>query len=51
MRYRLIEAEKAEHSVSRLCKVLAVTRQGFYAWRLRQISNLAPVDQLATTRT
>jgi putative transposase len=35
MRYRLIEAEKAEHSVSRLCKVLGVTRQGFYAWRRR----------------
>jgi putative transposase len=35
MRFRLIEAEKAEHSVSRLCKVLGVTRQGFYAWRRR----------------
>lgn len=35
MRYRLIEAEKAEHSVSRLCKVLGVTRQGFHAWRRR----------------
>jgi putative transposase len=35
MRYRLIEAERAEHSVSRLCKVLGVTRQGFYAWRRR----------------
>src|SRR5713101_3166606 len=33
MRYRLIEAEKAEHSISRLCTVLGVTRQGFYAWR------------------
>jgi putative transposase len=35
MRYWLIEAEKAEHSVSRLCRVLGVTRQGFYAWRRR----------------
>jgi putative transposase len=35
MRFRLIEAEKAEHSISRLCKVLGVTRQGFYAWRRR----------------
>ncbi len=35
MRYRLIEAEKAEHSVSRLCAVLGVTRQGFYVWRRR----------------
>jgi len=35
MKYRLIEAEKAEHTISRLCKVLGVTRQGFYAWRRR----------------
>jgi putative transposase len=35
MRYRLIEAEKAEDSVSRLCRVLGLTRQGFYAWRRR----------------
>ena len=35
MKYRLIEAEKAEHAISRLCKVLGVTRQGFYAWRRR----------------
>ena len=35
MRYRLIEAEKAEHRISRLCRVLGVTRQGFYAWRRR----------------
>jgi putative transposase len=35
MRFRLIEAEKAEHSISRLCTVLGVTRQGFYAWRRR----------------
>jgi putative transposase len=35
MRYRLIEAEKAKHSLSRLCRVLGVTRQGFYAWRRR----------------
>ncbi len=35
MRFRLIEAEKAEHAISRLCTVLGVTRQGFYAWRRR----------------
>ena len=35
MRYRLIEAEKAEHRISRLWKVLGVTRQGFYAWQRR----------------
>src|SRR5262245_58065330 len=35
MKYRLIEAERAEHSISRLCKVFGVTRQGFHAWRRR----------------
>jgi putative transposase len=35
MKYRLIEAEKAEHSISRLCKVVGVTRQGYHAWRRR----------------
>ena len=38
MKYRLIEAEKAEHSISRLCKVLGVTGQGFHAWRRRRPS-------------
>ena len=35
MSFRLIEAEKAEHRVSRLCSVLGVTRAGYYAWRCR----------------
>ena len=33
MKYVLVEAEKTEHRISRLCSVLGVTRQGFYAWR------------------
>jgi HTH-like domain len=33
MRFRLIEAERAQHPVSRLCKVLGVTSAGYYAWR------------------
>jgi len=35
MTFRLIEVERAEHTVSRLCNVLAVSRVGFYAWRTR----------------
>jgi putative transposase len=30
--YRLIDAEKAHHQVSRLCRVLGVARAGDYAW-------------------
>jgi putative transposase len=33
--YRLIEAEKAHHQVSRLCRVLGVARAGYYAWASR----------------
>lgn len=35
MTFRLIEAERAEHSISQLCKVLGVSRVGYYAWRRR----------------
>jgi putative transposase len=38
MTFALIEAEKAEHAISRLCSVLGVTRQGYYAWRRRRPS-------------
>ena len=31
--YRLIDAEKPHHQVSRLCRVLGVARAGYYAWR------------------
>jgi len=32
MRYRFIRAEKARYPVSILCRVLRVSRSGFYAW-------------------
>jgi putative transposase len=35
MRFRLIEAERAQHPVSLLCSVLGVTRAGFYGWKRR----------------
>jgi putative transposase len=35
MRFRLVEAERAQHPVSRLCKLLGVTSAGYYAWRRR----------------
>ena len=35
MRFEFIAAEKAHHSLSRLCRCLRVTRSGFYAWRGR----------------
>jgi putative transposase len=34
-RYRFIAAKKAEHSVKTMCRVLEVSRSGFYAWQRR----------------
>jgi transposase InsO family protein len=38
VRFRFIEAEKANFSVAAMCRVLLVTRSGFYAWRKRGAS-------------
>lgn len=42
--FRLIEAEKADHSVPRLCQMLGVSRSGYYAWRRRSPSERARFD-------
>jgi putative transposase len=45
VRFRFVAAERAQHRVSRLCRVLGVTRQGFYAWRHRELSARRVQDQ------
>jgi putative transposase len=48
VRFAFIAAEKAEYPVHVLCRVLQVTRSGFYAWRRRPPSAHARADaQLA----
>ena len=49
MRYRFIDAEKAHHQVNRLCRLLAVSRSGYYAWSSRPASKRAREDRVLLT--
>ena len=48
MRFQFIAAEKAHHPLSVLCRCLAVTRSGFYAWQGRPESARAARDRQLT---
>ncbi len=39
MTFQLIDQERAHHAVSRLCSVLNVSRQGYWAWKQRPPSH------------
>ena len=45
MRFRFIAVEKAEHSITILCRCLRVTRSGYYAWQRRPESTHARDDR------
>jgi putative transposase len=45
MRFRLVDEEKSHHAVSRMCRVLGVTRAGYYAWKKRPPSARAVEDE------
>lgn len=48
--FRLIEAEKANYPVSLMCRVLKVSRSGYYAWRGRGPSSRAAADEALGAR-
>ncbi len=45
MKFALVDAEKAEHSIAEMCAMLEVSRSGFYAWCRRPESKHAVEDR------
>jgi putative transposase len=48
--FRFIEAERASHSVPMLCKLLGISRSGYYAWRNRPPSERARFDAVLSEK-
>src|SRR5512143_4363285 len=49
MIYQFIDAQRAEHPVTRLCRTLGVSPSGYYAWRRRRPSARIVANQRLVT--
>ena len=48
--FRLIDAERANYPVAMLCRMLGVSKSGYYAWRGRPPSERRRQDALLTEK-
>ena len=48
--FRLIDAERADYPVAVLCRMLGVSKSGYYAWRSRPPSQRTRQDALLTEK-
>jgi transposase InsO family protein len=48
--FKLIDAERASYPVAMLCKMLGVSKSGYYAWRDRPPSRRTQQDALLTEK-
>lgn len=48
--FRFIEAERARHSIPKLCRMLGVSRSGYYVWRSRTPSERTRLDAVLSEK-